>query len=418
MNGSALPARNGTRRLRAWHVVVLIVVLAIVLGVVYAGMRSRARVHVVQAEYQDVASTVSTTGTVVPVHDFPARANFTGLVEAIYVHVGEKVHAGQMLLRLKDQYAVPRLDKARADLQDAILSEQNVLQNGSSEDRIKVQAELEKAQSERNQAATALKVMQQIQKNGSVSGAEIEAATQRLQTAQATVDAIEKGVAHRYSPEDVKGSKERLAAAEAGVKAEQVSWGNANISTPISGTVYVVNARLFDFVPAGGDMLHVADLNHLQVQASFEEPDITNLNSGEPVTITWEGAPGRVWHGHLNEKALAITHVGPRNVGECSIALDDDRGDLPINTNVAVVVTIKRRTHVLAIPREALRSENGKHYVYKVVGDQLRRTPVETGLANAMTVEITRGLNAGDVVVLHADEDGTLEDGLRVSIAK
>jgi multidrug efflux pump subunit AcrA (membrane-fusion protein) len=52
------------------------------------------------------------------------------------------------------------------------------------------------------------------------------------------------------------------------------------------------------------------------------------------------------------------------------------------------------------------------------VGDQLRRTPVETGLANAMTVEITRGLNAGDVVVLHADEDGTLEDGLRVSIAK
>src|SRR6185437_2712719 len=213
-----------------------------------------------------------------------------GLVEAIYVHVGEKVHAGQMLLRLKDQYAVPRLDKARADLQDAILSEQNVLQNGSPEDRIKAQAELEKAQAERNQAATALKVMQQIQKNGSVSGAEVDAATQRLQTAQATVDAIEKGIAHRYSPEDVKGSKERLAAAEAGVKAEQVSWGNANISTPISGTVYVVNARLFDFVPAGGDMLHVADLNHLQVQASFEEPDITNLNSGEPVTITWEGA--------------------------------------------------------------------------------------------------------------------------------
>src|SRR6185437_7769488 len=118
MNGSAWPARNGAHRLRAWNVVLLVVVVAIVFGAVYAGMRSRAKVHVVHAAYDNVASTVSTTGTVVPVHDFPARANFTGLVEAIYVHVGEKVHAGQMLVRMKDQYAVPRLDKARADLDE------------------------------------------------------------------------------------------------------------------------------------------------------------------------------------------------------------------------------------------------------------------------------------------------------------
>jgi HlyD family secretion protein len=418
MNGSALPARNGTRRLRAWHVVVLIGVTAIVLGAVYAGTRSRARVHVTHAAYEDVASTVSTTGTVVPVHDFPARANFTGLVEAIYVHVGEKVHAGQMVVRMKDQYAVPRLDKARADLDEAVLNEQNVLQNGSQDDRIQSQAELMKAQSERDQAAAALQAMQQIQKNGSVSGAEMEAGTQRLQLDQANLAALEKRLTHRYSAEDVKSWKDRVAAEKASVAAEEVSWRNANISTPISGTVYQLAAHLYDYVPAGGDMLHVADLKHLQVRASFEEPDIANLNRGEPVTITWEGAPGRVWHGHLDEKPMALTRVGARNVGECSIPLDDDRGDLPIDTNVGVTVTIKRHAHVLAIPREALRSENGRHYVYRVERDELRRTPVEIGIANAMTVEVTQGLNPNDVVVLHADEDGTLEDGLRVSIAE
>jgi HlyD family secretion protein len=418
MNGSASPVRNGRRRLRAWHVVVLILVLSIVVGAVFAGTRSRATVHVVHVTYEDVASTVSTTGTVVPVHDFPARANFTGLVEKIYVHLGDKVRAGQMLVRLRDQYAVPRLDKARADLDEAVLNQQTVLQNGSEEDRIKSQAELMKARTERDQAATALEMMQQIQKNGSVSGAEMEAARQRLQTAQTEVAAIEQAVNHRYSPEDVKSWRERVAAGKANVKAEEVSWGNANISSPISWTVYVIAARPYDFVPAGGDMLHVADLTHLQVQASFEEPDIARLNSGEPVTITWEGAPGQVWHGHLNDKPLALTKNGARNVGECTIALDDNRGDLPIDTNVAVVVTIDRRAHVLAIPREALRSENGAHYVYRVVGDQLRRTPVEAGLANAMMVEVTRGLNPDDVVALHADGDGTLEDGLRVSIAK
>src|SRR6185437_4533341 len=293
------------------------------------------------------------------VHDFPARASFTGLVEAIYVHVGEKVHAGQMLVRMKDQYAVPRLDKARADLDEAVLNEQNVLHNGSDEDRIQLQAELKKAQSDHDQAAAALQAMQQIRKNGSVSGAEMEAATQRLQLAQANLAALEKRLTQRYSAQDVKSWKDRVASERASVKAEEVSWRNANISSPISGTVYLIAAHLYDFVPAGGDMLHVADLSHLQVRASFEEPDIANLNSGEPVTITWEGAPGKVWHGHLDEKPLALTRNGSRNVGESTIALDDDRGDLPIDTNVAVVVTIKRRTHVLAIPREALRSDDG-----------------------------------------------------------
>jgi HlyD family secretion protein len=418
MNGTASPARDGKRKLRAWHVVVLLVAAGIVLGAVYGGTRARAKVWVTHPEYQDVASTVSTRGTVVPVNDFPARANFTGQLEAIYVHLGEKVHAGQMLLRLKDQYATPRLDKAKADLQDAILAEQNVLQNGSPEDRIKSQAELAKAKAERDQAATALQVMQQIAKNGSVSGAEMEAATQRLQTAQAEVNAIEKGIAQRYSPEDVKGSRERVAAARAGVKAEQVSWRNANIATPISGTVYVVNAHLWDYVPAGGDMLHVADLNHLQVQASFEEPDVENLNSGEPVTITWEGAPGRLWHGRLLEKPLAVSQNGPRHVAMCTISLDDNRGDLPVDTNVAVVATIKKHEHVLAVPREAVRNDSRGQYVFRVDGDELRRTAVETGLANAMTIEITRGLRPEDTVVLHGGEDDTLRDGLRVSVAK
>lgn len=418
MNGNATPLRNGRRKLRAWHVVVAIVVVAVAVSLVYGTIRPRATVRVVHPDYEDVASTVATTGTVVPVHDFPARASFTGQVEAIYVHLGEKVHAGQMLLRLKDQYAAPRLDKARADLDEARLNEQNVLHNGSREDRIKSQAELAKVQTERDHAAAALEAMRQIQKNGSVSGAEMEAATQRLKTAQTELEAIEKALSQRYSPEDVKSWKDRVAADAASVRAEQVSWGNAHIATPISGTVYAVNAHLYDFVPAGGDMLEVADLTHLQVRASFEEPDVASLNRGEPVTVTWDGAPGRVWHGHLTDKPLAISQMGSRRVAECTITLDGVRDDLPVDTNVAVNVTVNRHAHVLAIPREALHSEDGGHYVYRVVGDELRRTPVEIGISNAMTAEITRGLNPGDEVVLHATGDGNLEDGLHVSIAR
>jgi HlyD family secretion protein len=374
-------------------------------------------VRVIHPAYQDIENSVSTTGTVVPLHDFPARANFTGLVEKIYVHVGEKVRAGQMLIRMKDQYAVPKLEKARADLDDAEVSEQNVLHNGSQEDRIADQTELVKAQTERNQAAAALEAMEKIEKNGSVSGAEMDAANQRLQTAETNLAALKKKMTDRYSAEDIQSWKDKVAADKASVVAEKISWANANISTPIAGTVYVLPTHPYDFVPAGTDLLHVADLSQIQVRANFEEPDMGKLHIGQAVDVTWDGAPGRTWHGHLTAKPLGVTRVaGSRSVGECTISLDDDHGDLPLDTNVALIVSVDKRTHVLTIPREALHMENGAHYVYRVINDKLKRTPVETGLASAMAIEIKAGLAPEDTVVLHAKDDQQLSDGLRVKI--
>jgi HlyD family secretion protein len=406
------------RILRPWQALALAVLLLLALAGMYETTRSKADVRVIHPSYQDIESSLSTTGTVEPLGDFPARANFTGLVEAIYVHLGEKVHVGQMLMRMKDQYAVPRLQKARAELDDAEVNEQNVLHNGSQEDRIASQAELVKAQTERDDAAAALEAMRAIQKKGSVSGAEIDAATQRLQNAQASLDALNKHLTGRYSPEDVKSWKDKVAADKADLAAEKVSWANANISTPIAGTVYVLPTHLYDFVPAGTDLLHIADLSKIRVRANFEDTDIGKFKEGQAATIQWDGAPGRVWHGRLQARPLAVTRSGARNVGECIVTVDDDHGGLPIDTNVTVTVAVDRRAHVLGIPREALHTENGAHFVYRVVDGELKRSPVETGLSTAMAIEIVRGLTPDDAVVLHANDDVKLSDGLRVTTGK
>ncbi|HEY3707399.1 MAG TPA: efflux RND transporter periplasmic adaptor subunit [Terracidiphilus sp.] len=404
------------RILRPWQVAAAVAVLAVALGVLYASTRTKAEVRVVNPDYETIESTVSTTGTVVPARDFPARANFTGVVDKIYVHLGEKVKAGQMLIQMKDQYAVPRLEKARADLDDAEVTEQNVLDNGSKEDRLGMQADLQKAQTERDQAVTALDSMEQIAKHGSVSGAELDAANQRVQAAQMNLGVIEKRMTDRYSAQDIKSWKDTVAADKASVAAEKVSWANANISTPIAGTVYVLPTHLYDFVPAGTDMLHVADLSHIQVRANFEEPDMEKIHVGQAVDVTWDGAPGRTWHGHLEAKPLAVTRANGRSVGECLIGLDDDHGDLPLDTNVAVIVATEKREHALSIPREALYTENGKQYVYRVDGDELRRTEVATKMSNAMRIEITGGLTAKDTIVRHVDTDQKLSDGLHIKV--
>lgn len=403
------------RILRPWQTTVLVVLLLVAAGVIYSGTRTQAKVRVVHPVIGDVATTISSTGLVTPAHDFPARANFSGMVEGIYVHVGEKVRRGQLLLRLKDQYALPRLENAEAALDEAELNEHNVLHNGSQEDQIGAQLELKKAQTDHDNAADALAAMKAIEKDGGVTPAELQTSEQRLALADANLKALQEKLTARYTAEDVKSWRDRVAADKATVEAERVSWENAHILSPIAGTVYVLPVNLYDFVPAGTDLLHVADLSHVEVRADFEEPDIGMLREGEPVAVTWEGKPGHTWHGHILERPMAVTRTPGRNVGACRIALDDDHGELPLDMDVAVVATVEKHSHVLTLPREAVHTDGQTTFVYRVVDGELKRTPVEEGLANAMRAEIRSGLNPGDTIALRAESDATLVDGQRVT---
>lgn len=409
------PARKPSHR-RTYIILAVVCVVLLAVGWAWSVYERTVQVEVVVPTYEDIETSVSSTGIVVPLHDFQARANFSGIVEQVYVHVGQKVHAGQMLVRMKDQYAVSRLDTARAALKTAEANLQDAEQNGTRDERIGYAEQLVQAQSEHDNAASALTSLKQLAQRGSVSDAEVAAGQQRLTLATAALKSLKQRMAQRYSPADIEGLKEKVRADKDSVAAEQVSWGNANVSTPISGTVYIVPVSQYDFVPVGAELMHVADLNHLEVRARFFEPDIGKLHAGEPVTVRWEGTPGKSWTGEVVAAPMAIDRSGPLTTGLAIIALTGRVDDLPVNSSVSVLVQSQKHVHVLAIPRQALHGAAAKAFVYCVEGDRIRKTPVTTGLFNAMNVEITSGLNEHDKLVLRAAGDAKLRDGRRVEV--
>jgi HlyD family secretion protein len=168
----------------------------------------------------------------------------------------------------------------------------------------------------------------------------------------------------------------------------------------------------------GDTLLDVADLNHLQVRAYFDEPEIGNLAVGQAVKIVWEAKPNSVWHGHIVQAPTTIIQYGStRNVGECVITVDDAHGDLLPNTNVTVTVTTLEKFNVLSIPREALQTDGpSSSFVYKIQGDTLVKTSVTPGVVNPTRVEIVKGLQEGDEVAMGSLTDAELHDGLRVKV--
>ena len=392
--------------------------IAVLIAVVFSIRsitRTVVRVVVAPVTYQSLTATVSTNGKVEPVEPFDAHAPLNGVVQNIYVDEGQHVAAGQPLLKMDDTDARARLATAESALAQAKLQLADLLRGGNSDEQITFSSNIASAKLEQRAAQENLRAVKSLQQKGSASASEVAAAQQRLDAANLAVSNAGAHTVSHFNADDRSAAEARIRDAQVAVQAAQAALQNADVHSPISGTVYYIPVSEFDFVHAGDDLIYVADLNKLLVRAYFDEPEIGKLANGQPVTITWDAKPQQVWHGHIEHIPNTIINYGTRNVGECIITVDDARGDLPPNSNVTVKVTEEARDHVLSVPREALHTDGSRNFVYTIVDGKLRQTPIVPGLLNNTNVQIRSGLGANDIVVLGpADPGQDLFNGLPV----
>lgn len=401
-----------------------IIGLVIFVGLVYsirAFTRETVAVKVAPVTYQTLTSTVPTNGRVEPVDEYQAHAPAPGVVKEIYVNEGDKVKAGQLIVRMDDADIRARVATAQASLSQAELQLSDIEHGGSTQERGEFSATINSTKNEQQAAQANLAAVKALQQKGSASASEVAAAEARLRAADVAVTNALGHTTTRYGSGDRSNAEARVADARATLQAAQAALAAVDIHTPYAGTVYSIPVSEYDFVHDGDDLMDVADLNKLQVRAYFDEPEIGGLREGQPVTIEWPAKPGKLWHGHVEHvPTTIIAYQNTRNVGECIITVDDARGDLPPNSNVTVTVTEMKRSNVLSIPREALHTDGARNYVYRIVNGKLQQTPVQLGpLVNLTNAEITGGLTPNEMVVLGPATPGKdLSNGLPVKPVK
>jgi HlyD family secretion protein len=374
-------------------------------------------VRVARVERQPIVNTVSTNGKVEPTRYFQAHAPGPGVVDKIFVTLGEHVESGQELVKMDDTEPLRDIAAARASIDSATSSLNDMQQGGTPDELIAQKADLSQARLQEQQDAANLSTLKKLQAQGAASANEVAQAQQQLADAQVHLNQLSSRRNGRYSPAEIAAQRAQLSQAKATLAAAQRGYANVDIRAPFSGTVYAIPASQYDFVQAGETMVDLADLSKLQIRAYFDEPEIGKLKAGEPVKIVWDARPEEAWHGHIIEAPTTVIAYGTRNVGECLISVDDANGDLLPNTNVTVSVTTLYRADVLSLPREALHTEGARDFVYKVVNGRLVQTPVQVGSAvNLTRFEIAGGLKEGDVVALGATTEVDLTNGLRVKV--
>jgi HlyD family secretion protein len=333
------------------------------------------------------------------------------------VQQGDWVKPGQLLLQLDDAAARAQAARAQAQLRGAQADISAVSNGGTQEEVLTNKSQLVKAQTERDAAQRNLQALQRLLQSGAASQAEVDAASNQLRVADSTVHLLHQKLNGRYSPPEIEHVQAQASEAQASLAAAQELLKNSNVSSPIAGSVYSLPVRQGNFVNPGDLLVQVADLHKVRVRTFVDEPEIGKLQKGQPVEVTWDAFPGRIWHGTVESLPTTVVQRGTRMVGEVTCVVDNDDLKLLPNTNVSVAVVTARHENALTVPRESIHQDDKGQFVYQVVKGELKRRDVKTGVADLTRVEVTHGLPDNAVLALGAINMQSLRDGMPVKIA-
>jgi HlyD family secretion protein len=411
----ALNGNSPERRPRRWWVTALAILAAVIVLAAFVSHRDDAvPVRTAVVEQSDIRSLVSTNGKIEPVNNFEAHAPAATSVQHVFVKEGESVKKGQLLLVLDDADARAQAARAQTQLKAAQADLGYAERGGTQEEVLSLDAQLVKAGNDRDSAQRNLDALKRLEQQGAASAGEVRDAENALAGAEAQLTFLRQKRSKRYSNGELARVDAQRADAQATYDAAEDVLAKSNVRAPFDGIVYSLPAKQGGFVAAGDLLLQVADLRKVLLRAFVDEPDVGRLAPGDPIEITWDAVPGRVWRATVTAIPSTVKLHGSRNVGETTSIVDNKDLKLLPNINVGVSIVAAQHDNVLVVPREAVRTDDSKPYVLLVAGHQLKRREVETSLSNLTQVEVTRGLSAKDVVAINSSNGKPIGDLTKV----
>jgi RND family efflux transporter MFP subunit len=210
---------------------------------------------------------------------------------------------------------------------------------------------------------------------------------------------------------------------------------NARVESPMAGVVIKKGVELGETVTSGvssfnaGTVLFtVADLKSLIIRVNLNEVDIAKVHVGQPVRVTLDAYPQKIFTGKVTFVAPSAELVEKIKVFKIEVTLDELGEAFRTGMSANVEILGEKRDKATSIPLEALQKRDGKTVAYRLKAnltpkqmstakdglsgrskfvwlsdhwkDYFDVVPVSAGIATLERVEIMSGLKSGEQVAL------------------
>ena len=208
------------------------------------------------------------------------------------------------------------------------------------------------------------------------------------------------------SATDIEIARLKIAAAQARLASALEAAGPLTVRAPQAGTVTALLTTLGAHVDPATPVLAMADLSRLEARVDLSEFDIAQVKRGQKAAVSVDALGGESFPGEVLFAALAGTNTSGVVTFPVQVGLSNAPGLKP-GMNVSIRIVVAKRRNVVQVPLEAVTQEGDDATVTVLdqSGQPVSRT-VKLGLANNKSVEIVKGLRAGQQVVLEGSGGG------------
>jgi membrane fusion protein (multidrug efflux system) len=355
-------------------------------------------VAAVAAVEQPIARFIRATGTLTAEEEAEVAAETPGRVVSAPVELGTRVVQGAELVRLSADETEAQLKEAEAN---AAQIEARLGLAAGAAFQVDSVPEVQNARAAYALAESEFARIQSLLDQNVVSRSEFDQRRTQLEAARQQYEASRNAAAQLY---------QSLQAARARIALARKAFADTMVRAPFTGVVAQRMVSVGDYVTKGMKVAVVVRVNPLRVKLTIPEQFIAAVGIGQPVGFVVDAYPGREFSGKVryvspalqaDQRALIVEAVVPNPEGELKPGLF-----------ATARIEQPARTPGILVPATAVQMTGGTGRVFVVNGDHVEERIVTTGQTVDQSIEITKGLKAGEQVA--TKNVGQLSDGLRV----
>jgi HlyD family secretion protein len=426
--------------------VVVIVLLVVAMVIKNRNKEDGQRVMVEKVENRTIREQVSASGKVFPEIEVKISSDVSGEIVELYVEEGDSVVQGQLLAKIDPDAYQSQVERGVAGVNAA---KAQVANSKSQIEQLKAQ----KAQitAQLTNAREIHGRNEKLVKEGVVSEADFQSSLSNLRGLEANLAAADANI--KAAEESVRAAQFQVESSEATLRELRTSLRRTTIYAPKDGIVSMLNVEQGERVVGtiqmtGTEMMRIADLSVMEARVDVSENDIPRVTVGDEAEIEVDAYLGRKFKGVVTQIAHSASGTATATASLTSdqvtnfevrirISPDSyqdlitDRKKYPFRPGMSasVDVTTEVRNNVASVPIQAVttREKEGakKETRAKLVSDEeeeieeeksrddfeevvflvmpadtVSKVIVTTGIQDDTYIEVTKGLSAGDDIVV------------------
>jgi len=348
-------------------------------------------VKTIHTALQPIPEVVTATGELLAEEQATIGVKAPGRLTKLYVDLGSKVDADQVLAEIDPTDYQFRVRQADA-LVNQTRAKLGILDKPSDEVKPEETAMVREAEAVLKEASFVFETTSQLQKEGVLSRIEFEKAQVRRQGAEA---------AYQAAKEQVMQLRAELSERRAQLALARQNLDDCKIRAAFAGAVTRRHTSPGEYLPVNAPVITMVRQHPLRVRSEIPERMAAKIRIGQPIDVRVQsqstGPTGRVVR-----LSPAIDTQSRSLVVEGEIP--NQNGALRPGSFAEVVITVDSHATGIAIPRNTVLSFAGTDRVFLANGNRLDDRIVKLGRSlDADTVEIVSGLQPNMDVVLKPD---------------